>query len=268
MWRAMDTLDLSRKMKRLTAWLDMQVHPDGLAGRRFHGVPFGEAYLTIDPERQTPYASANLNRVHLCGAEEGMSAEGVGRLIEFFADHGVQRFFVWLSPGPDVDRARRLLDELGFSRNRWTGYPTMCRVGPAPFHVSTDLDIRRVGSDEIAAHRVQLGGTLWPNYANSAGKDGFFHYMAFDRDRPVAIGALCLFDDIGYLFTAATTEGDRKRGAQQALIAIRLAEAEAQGASILVSETLHMLEHSYRNLQRAGFVEAYDKEVYEWRAQS
>jgi hypothetical protein len=180
----------------------------------------------------------------------------------------VQRFFVWLSPGPDVDRARRLLDQLGFSRNRLTGYPTMCRVGPAPFHVSTDLDIRRVGSDEIAAHRVQLGGTLWPNYANSAGKDGFFHYMAFDRDRPVAIGALCLFEDIGYLFTAATTEGDRKRGAQQALIAIRLAEAEAQGASILISETLHMLEQSYRNLQRAGFVEAYDKEVYEWRAQS
>ena len=264
----MDTLDLSRKMKRLTAWLDTQVHPDGLAGRRFHGVAFGEAYATIDPERQTPYASANLNRVHLCGAEEGMSTGGVGRLIAFFASHGVQRFFVWLSPGPDMDRARGLLDETGFSRNRWTGYPTMCRVGPAPFHVNTDLDIRRVGPGEIAAHRAQMDERLWPNYANSAGKDRFFHYMAFDGERPVAIGALCLFEDIGYLFTAATAEGDRKRGAQQALIAARVAEAEARGASILVSETLHMLEHSYRNLQRAGFVEAYDKEVYEWRGQS
>lgn len=267
MWRAMDTLDLSRKMKRLTAWLDTQVHVDGVAGRRFHGVPFGEAYLTIDPQRQTPYASANLNRVHLCGAEEGMSTEGVRRLIAFFASHGVQRFFVWLSPGPDMDRARRLLDENGFSRNPWTGYPTMCRVGPAPFHVNTDLDIRRVDASEIAARRAQLGETLWPNYAMSAGKDGFFHYMAFDRDRPVAIAALCMFEDIGYFFTAATTETDRKRGAQQALIAARVADAEAQGASILVSETLHMLEHSYRNLRRAGFVEAYDKEVYEWRAQ-
>ena len=264
----MDTLDLSRKMKRLTAWLDTQVHPDGLAGRRFHGVAFGEVYATIDPERQTPYASANLNRVHLCGAEDGMSTEGVGRLIAFFASHGVQRFFVWLSPGPDMDKARRLLEEIGFSRNRWTGYPTMCRVGPAPFHVNTDLDIRRVGPDEIAAHRAQMDERLWPDYANSAGKDRFFHYMAFDRERPVAIGALCLFEDIGYLFTAATAEGDRKRGAQQALIAARAVEAEARGASILVSETLHMLEHSYRNLQRAGFVEAYDKEVYEWRGQS
>jgi hypothetical protein len=27
-----------------------------------------------------------------------------------------------------------------------------------------------------------------------------------------------------------------------------------------------MLEHSYRNLQRAGFEEVYDKDVYEWNA--
>jgi hypothetical protein len=25
-------------------------------------------------------------------------------------------------------------------------------------------------------------------------------------------------------------------------------------------------EHSYRNLQRAGFVEAYEKEIYQWTA--
>jgi hypothetical protein len=266
MWRAMDKLDLSRKMKRLTAWLDTQVQPDGLAGRRFHGAPFGEAYVTIDPERQTPYASANLNRIHLCGAEDGMDADGIRRLIGFFAAHGVQRFFVWLSPGPDMDRARGLLSEAGFSRVHRTGYPTLCREWAAPFHVNTDLDIRQVDADDIAAHREQLGDTLWPQYATSAGKNGFFHYMAFDGRRPVAIGALCMFEDIGYLMTAATAEGDRRRGAQQALIAKRVAQAEQLGCALLVSETLTMLEHSYRNLQRAGFVEAYDKEVYEWNA--
>jgi hypothetical protein len=45
-------------------------------------------------------------------------------------------------------------------------------------------------------------------------------------------------------------------------------QAEKQGCPILVSETLHMLEHSYRNLRRAGFAEIYEKEVYEWNAQS
>jgi GNAT superfamily N-acetyltransferase len=264
----MDKFDLSRKMKRLVAWLDTQNQPDGLAGRRFHGAPFGDAYLTIDPERQTPYASANLNRVHLCGAEAGMSADSVRRLIGFFADHGVQRFFVWLSPGPDMDKARGLLDGSGFSRVHWTGYPTLCREGHAAIHFTTDLDVRQVGPDDVAAHREQLGETLWPEYATSAGKKDFFHYMAFDGSRPVAIGALCIFEGIGYLMTAATAESDRRRGAQQALIARRVAQAEQLGCAILVSETLTMLEHSYRNLQRAGFVEAYEKEVYEWNAHS
>jgi len=262
----MDKLDLSRKMKRLTAWLDTQTQPDGLAGRRFHGVPFGDAYLTIDPEHQASYASANLNRVHLCGLEAGMSADGIRRLIDVFADHGVRRFFVWLSPGPDLDEARSLLDQAGFSRNQWTGYPTLCRQRHTPVHFKTDLDIRQVGPDDIAASRDALGETLWPNYATSAGKQGFFHYMAFDGSRPVAIAALCMFEDIGYLMAAATNESDRKRGAQQALIAKRVAQAEQLGCALLVSETLHMLEHSYRNLQRAGFEEIYDKDVYEWNA--
>jgi N-acetylglutamate synthase-like GNAT family acetyltransferase len=65
---------------------------------------------------------------------------------------------------------------------------------------------------------------------------------------------------------ASTAEPYRKRGAQQALIARRIAQAEQLGCSMLVSETLYMLEHSFRNLQRAGFQEAYEKEVYEWNA--
>ena len=65
---------------------------------------------------------------------------------------------------------------------------------------------------------------------------------------------------------AATAESHRQRGAQQALIAARIEQAERIGCSILVSETLTMLEHSLRNLQRAGFQEVYEKEVYEWNA--
>ena len=90
--------------------------------------------------------------------------------------------------------------------------------------------------------------------------------MAFDGGEPVAIAALCIFEDIGYLMAAATAESHRKRGAQQALIAKRVERAEQLGCSIQVSETLYMLEHSYRNLQRAGFREVYEKEVYEWNA--
>ena len=70
----MDRIAFSLKMKRLSAWLDTRNQPDGLAGRHFDGVPFGDAYVTSDPEHQAPYASANLNRVHLYGTEPALSA--------------------------------------------------------------------------------------------------------------------------------------------------------------------------------------------------
>jgi GNAT superfamily N-acetyltransferase len=195
-----------------------------------------------------------------------MTPDSLERWIELFTGEGVKRFFVWLSPGPDMDVVRGWLDKRGLTRVRWTGYPTLCRSDHSPVRFRTDFEIREVGPAEIAAARDQLGETLWPEYVRLAGKPGFFHYMAFDGERPVAIAALCVFEDMGYLMAARTAESHRKRGAQQALIAARIERAEQIGCSILVSETLTMLEHSLRNLQRAGFQEVYEKEVYEWNA--
>jgi GNAT superfamily N-acetyltransferase len=262
----MNEIDLSLKMRRLAAWLDGRCQPDSLIRKQFRGAPFGSCYVTIDPDRQGPFASANLNRVYLCGTEAGMDFDSVERLIELFATEGVRRFFVWLSPGPNMDEVRRWLQGSGLSRIRRTGYPTLCRSDRSPAQFRTDLEIREVSVDDVEAARDQLGDTLWPEYARSAGTKDFFHYMAFDGGRAVAIAALCVFEDLGYLMGAATAESHRKRGAQQALIAKRVERAEQIGCSIMVSETLYMLEHSYRNLQRAGFREVYEKEVYEWSA--
>lgn len=262
----MDEIGLALKMRRLTAWLDARCQPNSLIRKQFSGSPFGNCYVTIDPERQGPLASANLNRAYLCGTEAGMDFDSVGRLIDLFTARGVRRFFVWLSPGPDMDVVRRWLAGSGLSRIRRTGYPTLWRNAPSTLQFSTDLEIREVSVDEIEGTRDQLGDTLWPEYVRSAGSDGFFHFMAFDGGRPVAIAALCVFEELGYLMAAATAETHRNRGAQQALIARRIERAEQIGCPVLVSETLYMLEHSYRNLQRAGFQEVYEKEVYEWSA--
>lgn len=262
----MDKIALSLKLKRFIPWLDDRCQPDSLIRKHFHGSPFGGCYVTIDPERQGTAASANFNRVYLCGTESGMAPDSVERFIELFAAVGVKRFFVWLSPGPDMGVVRGWLNERGLTRVRWRGYPTLCRSGHSPVQFKTDFEIREVNAAQVEAARGQLGDTLWPEYARPAGKQGFFHYMAFDGERPVAIAALCLFEDLGYLMAAATAETHRKRGAQQALIAKRVERAEQIGCTTLVSETLTMLKHSLRNLQRAGFQEVYQKEVYEWNA--
>jgi hypothetical protein len=261
----MDEFTLSLKMQRLTRWLDQHCQPDSLARTHFDGPPFGRCYLTIDPDRQGPLASFNFNRVYLCGAEAGIDPATVGRWIELFKQHGVKKFFVWLSPGPDMDAVRGWLEAGGLARVPYVRYPTLLRERGAPAApFNTDLDIREVTAAEIAAARDQLGAALWPGYVLSAGKPGFFHYMAFDGARPVASAALAVFDGMAYLLSASTAEPDRKRGAQQALIAARLERAEQLGCAIMVSETLNILEHSPRNLQRAGFREVYEKEVYAW----
>jgi GNAT superfamily N-acetyltransferase len=262
----MDKLDLSLKMKRLVRWLDSQSESDSLARKQFHGHPFGDCYVTIDPDRQGPFASGNLNRAYLCGTEPGMEFASLARLIDLFTAAGVKRFFIWLSPGSDMDTVRGWLEQGGLSRIRRTSYPTLYRTGHSPVAFRTDLDVRQVNTEEIAEARGQLGETLWPQFARTAGRPGFFHYMAFDGRRAVAIAALCVFEDIGYLMAAATLESHRQRGAQQALIAKRIEQAEQIGCVMQVSETLHFLEHSLRNLQRAGFQEAYEKEIYEWNA--
>jgi GNAT superfamily N-acetyltransferase len=226
--------------------------------------PVGEGFLTIDPQRQGKIASANFNRVYLCGRERGIEAGSAAHWIELFTSHDVDRFFVWLSPGPDMDAVRGWLEAAGLSRVPYVRYPTLLRDGERPAAFSTDLDIREVTPEEVQAARDALGEALWPGYLRSAGKDGFFHYMAFDGAEPVATAALAVHNDVAYLLSAATREADRKRGAQQALIAARLARAEQLGCAVQVSETLNILEHSLRNLQRAGFREVYDKEVYAW----
>jgi hypothetical protein len=78
----MNTVDLSLKMKRLTQWLDSQHPPAGFVRKCFDGPPFGNCYITIDPDRQARFASGNMNRVYLCGAEPGMNSDSIRHIID------------------------------------------------------------------------------------------------------------------------------------------------------------------------------------------
>jgi GNAT superfamily N-acetyltransferase len=265
----MDNLTLALTMKRLAVWLDRAWQPAGFVSKQYDGAPFGRCYVSIDPSRQAQYASANRNRVHLCGTEPGLRPEGLARLIEQFTAAGVTRFFAWLSPGPDIDTVRGWLAQAGFkSHMRWTQYPTLVRESMETPSFRTDLVVREARASDLAAAHEAVGEMMWGEYERSFGKDGFAHFMAFDGTRPVAIAALAVFEGLGYLTLATTADKDRKRGAQSALIAARVAKARDLGCTALATETLTMLEHSLRNLERSGFRAAYEKEVYEWSAET
>src|SRR5881394_468078 len=163
----MDAVSLSRKMQPFALWLDENCQPESLVRHRF-----GDGFLSIDPQRQGDTASGNYNRVYLCGRDSGMEGDSVARWIELFTEHGVKRFFVWLSPGPDMETVRGWLEAGGLSRVPHVRYPTLLRDGDTQAPFRSDLEIREVTREAIAAAREALGEALWPGYVRSAGRDG------------------------------------------------------------------------------------------------
>ena len=259
----MDEFALARTIKRLRDWMDSRSGRAGLVQHRFESAPFGTAYACLLPGDDHPHPSSNHNRVHLCGAEGGLTRDGVQRLAGLFDEANVGRFFFWLSPGPDMESVRDWLLEAGLSRFPYVAYPTLVRGVHESSPVETDLEVRELAAGEAAGFADGLGDAAWPEYLPSIGAPGFYHFMAFDRRRPVASAVLCVSGELGYLGMARTAEPDRRRGAQRALIAKRIEKARALGCRTLASETLSILTTSLGNLQKAGFQPAYEKEVYE-----
>ena len=259
----MDDFVLAQAIKRLTGWMDGRSGRAGLVQHSFDSAPVGTAYVCLLPGDDSRHASANHNRVHLCGAEGGFTREGVVRLAGLFDEANVGRFFVWLSPGPDMESVRGWLVEAGLSRVPYVAYPTLVRGVHESSSVETDLEVRELEVGEAAGFANGLDDAAWPEYLPSAGAPGFYHFMAFDRRRPVASAVLCVSGELGYLSMARTAEPDRRRGAQRALIAKRIEKARALGCRTLASETLSILTTSLGNLLKAEFQPAYEKEVYQ-----
>jgi hypothetical protein len=262
---AIDNLALARTMQRLAAAIDAACRPAAAVRRVFDAPPFGTAHVCISPGEESEFASSNHNRIHLCGTDGGLTRDGLAQLCRLFAEAGVGRFFVWLTPGPDMDAVRGWLAEAGMARHPHVAYPTLARPAGAAERVATDIEVRELAAENAADTLASIEGASWPDFRRSLGAPGFSHYVTYDCGRPIASAALQVAGDVGHLCMAFTAEPDRRRGAQQALIARRIEQATARGCRVLVSETLSFLKSSLGNLRRAGFAPAYDKDVYNSR---
>jgi hypothetical protein len=120
----MDPYELAGLLKRLNVHMDARCRADGLRQHRFAAAPFGSAYVTISLTEQGPYASSNFNRVHVCGAEQGLTADGMARFADLFRQAGVDKFYVWLSPGPRMEVVRGRLTDASMTRRPHVSYPT------------------------------------------------------------------------------------------------------------------------------------------------
>lgn len=209
------------------------------------------------------------NRVHGPGLAARLDDRTLDRLIHRYRAAGARRFFVQVCPGTPDALVRRL--ELhGFRlHNHWT---KLWRGAAPPDPVPTALRLERIGPAQAAEFGAIVRSAFgWSAAVESwmaavVGRPGWRHYLAFDRDQPVATAGLFVAERWGWLGPAATLPGYRGRGAQGALLALRMRDGVALGVRGFSVETAEDRPErpvaSFRNCLRAGFELAYARPNY------
>ncbi len=165
-------------------------------------------------------------------------------------------------PSAEPDGVSQWLEERGlhsyFNWVRWV------RETHEPTAAVGRLQIEAVGPEQgivFADLAKQIFSTEPPGigawFVCTMGRAGWTHYIGYDGEHAVAIGALFAQDGMGWLGWGGTLATHRGRGWQSAMIARRVADARAGGCEWVTSETADDLPEkpnaSFRNMARLGF---------------
>src|SRR4051794_10315631 len=201
-----------------------------------------------------------LNHALLVGERAPADDDDVAAIVDWFRARGV-RFLLAVTPHAKVPDLRAHGLEPGYA---WTKF---LRTATPARPATTDLRVERAGPERAEAWaRTVVDGfgmppalVLW--LARLPGRDGWSCFLALDGDEPAAAGALQVTGALGWLGLGATLERFRRRGAQSAILAARVAEAADRGCETVATETGELVENrpsdSYRNILRAGFEALY-----------
>jgi GNAT superfamily N-acetyltransferase len=240
-----------------------------------------ESGVVVSNEREPFCAMASkidilaFNRMIGFGAGDTPKQKSITELIRNYQEHGVRRFFVQLSPLASETEVGQLLESHGFRyHNNWV--KLFRRIDPIPV-AETVLEIREISTEnglrfgEIVARAFDWPASVVSLVADTVGRQGWSHYMAFDGDLPVATGGMFISGVYVWIDFASTLPEYRGKGAQSALLARRIEDAAKLGCKWLVVETAEELPDkpapSYRNMIRSGFETAYLRKNYLWSAE-
>ena len=218
------------------------------------------------------FPSASNNRMHWMVLDGVVTEEKVREAVQAFREFGCSRAFFWSRP-----EAWSV-----WSEDRWREHGLMVwpYVQYLAFVAPAGLPPVRAGASAVTARPLtasEVPSVLaavqpWNADGQAAARmqadSGTAEmHAAFEDGKPIAVAAL-VKDDVdprfAYLGWAWTHAECRRRGAQTAIIASRMARARELGAVWCVSETNTMVEQSLRNLERAGFATAMEWRVLRW----
>jgi len=201
------------------------------------------------------------NRALHVGMAESATEYELAAIAARFDGEGVPRSFLQLAPGAEPPELESWAHARGWAPyNRWVRFARALADPPAaPDSVRVDV----IGPDraEAFASIVVTAFRMPPVFATwertIVGRRGWTHYLASIDGEPVGCAATFSDGDVFWFGRAGTLDAARGRGVQGALIARRLADAAAAGATHAIVETAEDMPDrdapSFRNQLRFGY---------------
>jgi GNAT superfamily N-acetyltransferase len=156
------------------------------------------------------------------------------------------------------------LQAMGFSLPQRRSWAKMLRSPDAPPAVATSLQVREAQASEmrevaaIAAQAFDMPPFMADWLACLHGGSPWHMYAVLDGAQVVGGGMLWVRGDAAWLGIGSVAPSHRRRGGQQALMALRIAAAGQHGARHVVTETgeptaAGEANPSLANMKRCGF---------------
>lgn len=211
-----------------------------------------------------------LNRVQGLGLSKNISEDDIDKIISIYKAAGVNRFFIQLNTLITDSSIPKLLEKAGFTHyNNWI---KLYRDVTPLKNVESDLTVQKIDRNmsnefaKIVCDSFEWGADCIPWIAATVGRNNWYHYMAFDDNKPAATGAFYKHNEYAWIDFAATKEEYRGKGAQAIISKMRIDDIIESEVKTIVVETAQQTEKhsapSYRNMLRYGFKEAYVRPNY------
>lgn len=208
-----------------------------------------------------------LNRVVGLGVETPATRADLDAIRARYRDARVGRWLVHVHPDARPLEIGQWLVEAGLEPYR--GWMKFERGAEPRAEERSDVDVGPADAGEaeafarIVAEGFELDAPAVPLLAALGSHPGWRLYLGRIGGEPAAAGALFVDEGVALLDWAATRPEFRRRGAQGALLRRRVRNAIDLGCDLLTTVTGEAVEgdpqHSYRNILRAGFREAYPR---------
>jgi GNAT superfamily N-acetyltransferase len=210
-------------------------------------------------------AGVLLNRTLGLGVRAPATPDHISEIRRLYADAEVGRYFVPVAPMAAPGELPDWLQQQGLQpQRRWMKFERDARPAPAS---KSQLTATRID----AAHARELGRIVTAGFDMGeaaaelfpplVSRPGWHLFGAFEGSELAGAGVLYVHGRRGYFAFAATAPAHRKKGAQSALLTKRIEAARELGCVSLFTETGEEVpgdpQHSYHNIERAGFEARY-----------